>query len=270
MMQFDFIFGGFIPNDSFFHQVDPRVKLIYTVIGMIVIFLIQQWLSFFVIGLTLLMMFFGSKISFSTTLKAYKSIWILFVLAFIFPLFNTTGKILINFGFIIITEDALISSLMVTSRLILLIGFSLLMTSTTSPLRLADSTESILKIVGLKKAFAHEIAMVMSLAIRFIPIISMEANHIIKAQKARGAKFNDRNIIKRAKAIFPIIIPLLVSSFKRADELALAMDVRYYQGFQGRTKYIELKMKASDVFLLVLILVVLVLALLLDKVINFV
>jgi len=270
MMQFDFILGCYIPTNSFFHQVDPRIKLFYTIFGMVVIFIIQRWLSFSIIGLTILLMFFGSKIRFSTVLKAYKSIWILFVLAFIFPLFNPTGKILINFGILTITVEALKNSFIVVSRLLLLIGFSVLMTSTTSPLRIADSTENILKRMGFKERFAHEIAMIMSLAIRFIPIISMEANHIIKAQKARGAKFNDRNIIKRLKAIFPIIIPLLVGSFKRADELALAMDVRYYQGFQGRTKYYELEMKRSDFVLLILILGVFALTLFIDKVISFV
>lgn len=267
MMHFDFIFGGYIPNESFYHQADPRIKLLYTLYGMIVIFLIHQWFAFLILGLTIIIMFYSSNIRIFTVLKAFKSIWILFILAFVLPLFNPTGEVMVSFGMFTVTYEGLRSAFIIISRLGLLIGLSVLMTSTTSSMRIADSTENILIKLGFKKAYAHEIAMIMSLAIRFIPIISMEANQIIKAQKARGAKFDDRNIINRVKALFPVIIPLLVGSFKRADELALSMDVRYYNGFQGRTKYCELKMKASDVFLLTMSLGVFTFALYLDKVI---
>ncbi|MDN5359351.1 MAG: energy-coupling factor transport system permease protein [Thermotogaceae bacterium] len=270
MMRFDFIFGSYIPVESLFHRTDPRIKLIFTLYGMIVLFLVRHWLSFLVIGCVVCAMLYVSKIKYFTILKSLKSIWILFLLACIFPLFDATGKVFFNFGILTITDEALSNAFIIILRLGLLIGLSLLMTATTSPTRIADSTESLLKKMGVKQEYAHEISMIMSLAIRFIPIISMEANQIMKAQKARGAKFEDKNIINRMKAFFPVIIPLLVGSFKRADELALAMDVRYYHGFQGRTKYVKLQMKLSDYLLFVLILGSFTFALYLDKVIDFV
>jgi len=270
MMRFDFIFGSYIPAESFFHRTDPRTKLIFTLYGMIVLFLVKHWLSFLIIGMVVCAMLYVSKITFFTILKSFKSIWFFFVLAFIFSLFNTTGKVIFSFGILTITDEALNNTFIIILRLSLLISLSLMMTSTTSPTRIADSTESLLKKIGLKQELAHEISMIMSLAIRFIPIISMEANQIMKAQKARGAKFEDRNMINRLKAFFPVIIPLLVGSFKRADELALAMDVRYYHGFQGRTKYVKLQMKLSDYLLLVITLGSFTFALYLDKVIDFV
>ena len=268
MMHFDFILGGYMPADSFYHQADPRIKLLYTLYGMIVIFLLHQWFSFLLLGITVIFMFYSSKIRIMTVLKAFKSLWILFVLAFVFPLFNNTGEVIMSFGVFTITEEALNSAFIIISRLGLLIGLSLLMTATTSSMKIADSTENILKKLGFKKIYAHETAMIMSLAIRFIPIISMEANQIIKAQKARGAKFDDRNLINRVKALFPVIIPLLVGSFKRAEELALSMDVRYYNGYQGRTKYFELKLKPSDYFLLMVSLGIFTFILYLDKVMG--
>jgi len=222
-----------------------------------------------IIGMTYTVMLVGSKIKFATLIKYFKSIWFLFLMAFIFPLFNATGKVLVNLGFFTITDEAVTYALMIITRLALLIGFSVLMTATTSSTKIADSTESLLKKMGLKQEYAHEMAMIMSLAIRFIPIISMEANQIIKAQKARGAKFDDKNLVVRIKTLFPVIIPLLAGSFKRADELALAMDVRYYQGFQGRTKYVKLQMKRSDYLLLLMSLGSFTFALYLDKVMNF-
>lgn len=268
-MHFDFILGGYIPDETFFHRADPRVKIFYSLYAMIILFLIHEWISFLIMGITVLFMLLGSKIRLLTVLKAFKSIWILYLLAFIFPLFYPTGEIIVSFGILTITWEALESACVVITRLSLLISLSVILTATTSTTRIADATESILGKLGLKKEYAHEIAMIMSLAIRFIPVISLEANQIIKAQKARGAKFDDRNIINRLKALFPVIIPLLVGSFKRAEEIALAMDVRYYHGFHGRTKYIDLKIKPFDFLLLIMTFGIFTIALYLDKVISY-
>lgn len=265
-MRFDFVFGGYIPIDSFIHRADPRAKLIFILYGMIILFLVHHWISFFLIGIIVSLMIYSSKIKFVTVLSSFKSIWLLFVFAFIFPLFNATGKVIFAFGTLTITDDAIKNAFTIITRLCLLIGLSILITATTSSTRMADSTESILKKIGFKREFAHEIAMIMSLAIRFIPIISMEANQIIKAQTARGAKFEDNNLINRLKALLPVIIPLLVGSFKRADELALAMDVRYYNGYRGRTKYVTLKMSISDYVLMIFTIAGFSFALYLDKV----
>ena len=269
MIHFNYILGGFIPSNSFFHNADPRIKLLFTLYGMIVLFFIHSWLSFLFIVITVFIMLGFSRIGYFAPLKAIKSIWLLILLAFLFQFMNSKGKVIFNFGIITITEEALRNAFTVVIRLSLIIWLSLLLTATTSSMRIADSTESLLKKLGLKKDYAHEISMIMSLAIRFIPIISLEADQIINAQKARGAKFEDRNPLKKIKAFFPVIIPLMVSSFKRADELALAMDVRYYNGFSGRTKYIKLTIKKSDYLLLIITLGVFTIALFFDKVIYF-
>lgn len=250
-MRFDEILGGYVPNHSVFHKADPRIKLLYTLYGLIVLFFIHHWIPFLIMGIVIFMMFCFSKIGIIVMVKSLKAIWVLIVLAFFLQLLDDTGRVIISWSFITVTEEGITRSFIMVARLCYLIWLSLLLTATTSPMRIADSTESIFKTIGIKKSYAHDISMIMSLAIRFIPIISIEAGQIIKAQTARGAKFEDRRIIKRVQAFFPLIIPLLVSSFKRADELALAMDVRYYNGYQGRTRYIELKMKISDYFLLI-------------------
>ncbi len=269
MMRFDEVLGAYTPNHSFFHEADPRIKLLYTLYGMIIIFFIHHWIPFLFMGILIFLMFCISRIGVFTMIKSLKAIWILMLLAFILQLLDDTGHVVVSWGILTVTEEGLSRSFIMVTRLCYLIWLSLLLTATTSSTRIADSTESILKNIGIKKSYAHEISMIMSLAIRFVPIISIEAQQIIKAQKARGAKFEDRNIIKRVQAFFPLIIPLLVSSFKRADELALAMDVRYYNGFQGRTKYIELKMKISDYYLLIGVVGLFTMILYLEKAVSF-
>ena len=270
MMRLDYIFGGYIHSESFFHHADPRIKLLYTLYGMIVLFLIHSLVSFAFMGITIFMLFFYSKIGVIYAIKALKTIWLLVLLAFLFQLFNPSGKVIADFGVLLITSEALRRAFIIVIRLCLLIWLSLLLTATTSPMSIADSMESLLKKMGLKKSFAHEISMIMSLAIRFLPIISTEANQIVRAQSARGASFEDKNPFKRMKALFPVIIPLLVSSFKRADEIALAMDVRYYNGFRGRTKFMELKIKQTDLLLFTMATGTFTFTLIFDKVIIFV
>lgn len=245
-MNFEFIMGRYVPTDSILHRVDARIKLFYTIAGIIVLFMLNSWESIALYTVFVLGMIALSKMGMTLAVKTIKSIWILILLVFVFQMFDSTGRIIIDLGFIKLTEEGLLQSAKVSVRLILLIWFSTVFTATTSPLKIADSVESILKFFRVKAQYAHEISMIMSIAIRFIPVISLEANQIIKAQKSRGARFDNGNIINRIKAFFPIIIPLLVNTFKRADELALAMDVRCYNGHSGRTKYNEMTAGVSD------------------------
>lgn len=264
-MNFEFIMGRYVPADSLLHRVDARFKLLYTVAGIVILFLLNNWVSiglysFFVIGLIAV-----SRMGARLALKTIKSIWILLLLVFIFQMFDSSGKIILDLGFLQFTEDGLLQSAKVSVRLVLLIWYSTVFTATTSPLKIADSIESILKTFRVKPQYAHEMSMIMSIAIRFIPVISMEANQIIKAQKSRGARFDTGNIINRIKAFFPIIIPLLVNTFKRADELAMAMDVRCYNGHSGRTKYNKMTSGFLDWFVLLSIIAFFTVVIFIDK-----
>lgn len=244
-MNFDLILGRYIPAKSIFHRIDPRLKILFCVFAIVSIFMLQRWVSFFAFSVAILSLLFLSKINLSMILKSLKAIWILLLLAFILHLFDSTGQILFEWGFLTITQEGLIKSFLTITRLILLIWVSLFLTGTTSPLRIADTVESFLQTIRVKREYAHEIAMILSIAIRFIPVIYFEADKIMMAQKSRGMRF-DGHIIGKIKAFFPLIIPLLISAFKRADELALAMDVRYYTGYEGRTKYFQMELTKTD------------------------
>lgn len=267
-MNFDFILGRYIPTESIFHRMDPRLKILFCTFAIASIFLLYRWTSLFVFSIVILSLLCLSKINPLMILKSLKAIWILLLLAFVLHLFDSTGRILFEFGFLTITEEGIIRSFLTMTRLILLIWVSLFLTSTTSPLRIADTLESILKAIRLKREYAHEIAMIMSIAIRFIPVIYHEANKIMMAQKSRGMRF-DGHIIGKIKSFFPLIIPLLTSAFKRADELALAMDVRYYRGYEGRTKYFQMEFTKTDFVLFGIITGVFSLILINDRMILF-
>lgn len=266
-MNFEFIMGRYVPTESILHKVDARFKLFYTVLGIVVLFMLNSWISIGFFSAFVIAMIILSKMGLRLALKTIKSIWILLLLVFVFQMFDSTGRIILDWGFIKITEEGLLQSAKVSIRLILLIWYSTVFTATTSPLKIADSVESVLKLFRVKAQYAHEMSMIMSIAIRFIPVISLEANQIIKAQKSRGARFDNGNIINRIKAFFPIIIPLLVNTFKRADELALAMDVRCYNGYSGRTKYNELLAGFMDWVVLISIVCFFILIIFADKMI---
>lgn len=239
--------GQFFPGNSFLHRMDPRMKLILTFALIVIVFVSQGFIGFGLILLFILMVALSSGIALKYILRGLKPI--LFIVLFTFVLnvfFQTGGEVIFRLGFVKITDDGLRLAFFLAARLILLVICSQLLTLTTSPIALTDGLESLMR--PLKKIHfpAHEIAMMMSIALRFIPTLMDEANKIMKAQMARGADFESGNLVQRAKAMVPLLVPLFVGAFRRAEELALAMEARCYHGGEGRTRMRQLKYGSRD------------------------
>ena len=234
--------GQYFPGESFLHKMDPRMKLILTVELIVVVFVSQGFIGFALILLFILMCAMSSGIRLKFLLKGLKPI--MFIVLFTFVLnvfFQTGGNTIFQWKFMRVTDQGVRTAFFLAVRLILLVVCSQLLTLTTSPIALTDGMEALFK--PLKKIGfpAHEIAMMMSIALRFIPTLMDEANKIMKAQMARGADFESGNLLQRAKAMVPLLVPLFVGAFRRAEELALAMEARCYHGGEGRTRMRELK-----------------------------
>ena len=239
--------GQFFPGNSFLHKMDPRMKLILTFALIVIVFVSQGFIGFGLILLFILMIALSSGIALKYILRGLKPI--LFIVLFTFVLnvfFQTGGEVIFRLGFVKITDEGLRLAFFLAARLILLVICSQLLTLTTSPIALTDGLESLMR--PLKKIHfpAHEIAMMMSIALRFIPTLMDEANKIMKAQMARGADFESGNLMQRAKAMVPLLVPLFVSAFRRAGDLAMAMEARCYHGGENRTRLRVLKVQQSD------------------------
>ena len=193
-----------------------------------------------------IMLFYLSKISFYTILRGIKPVFFLLAFAFIFQIFFTPGEVLVRLGFLSITKEGLNSGILISFRLLLLVFLTNLLTFTTSPVEITDGIEDLLKFLRFAKVPSHEIAMTMSIALRFIPTLFEEADRIMKAQMARGAEFGVGGFTKRIKSYIPLVIPLFVGVFRKAEELAIAMETRCYRGDVGRTKMKKLKLKRLD------------------------
>jgi energy-coupling factor transport system permease protein len=248
----DITIGQYIYADSLIHNLDPRVKIIITIIIITSLFFIDTFIGFGILFLFIVLSIILSKLSFIRILKSLKPIFFLAILTFIFHIFLTKGgRILWQWGFLIIEEKGVSTGLFMVSRIILLIIFTTLLTLSTSPLQLTDGIEYLLnpfKKIGVP---ASELAMMMTIALRFIPTLLEEADKIMKAQMARGADFESGNIIKRAKNLIPLLIPLFISAFRRAEDLALAMESRCYRGGKARTRLHVLKIEKKDIFSLI-------------------
>lgn len=243
----DITIGQYYPTDSVIHKLDPRVKIVCTLLYLISLFLFKSVLGYVICTIFLIAVIRTSKVPFKFITKGLKPIILLLLITTIFNLFfTTTGKILVSVGFIKITEDGLRASVYMVLRLIYLIIGSSLMTLTTTPNELTDGIESLLRPLNKVKVPVHEIAMMMSIALRFIPILLEETDKIMKAQIARGADLESGNIIQKAKSMIPILVPLFVSAFRRANDLAMAMEARCYRGGDGRTKMKPLIYKKRD------------------------
>lgn len=242
----DITLGQYYPVDSVIHRLDPRVKLLATLIYLISLFVMNSFTGYLIAALALAVLVKFSRVPFRFMTRGLKSIIIVLLISVSFNLFLTPGTELVRFGFLRITREGLRIALMMGVRLILLVLGSSLMTLTTTPNQLTDGLEKglgILKRVGVP---VHEIAMMMSIALRFIPILVEETDKIMKAQQARGADFESGNIIQRAKAMVPILVPLFISAFRRANDLAMAMEARCYRGGEGRTKMKPLHYERRD------------------------
>ena len=242
----DVTLGQYYPVDSPVHRLDPRVKLLALVIYIASLFIGDTFVMFIPATAFLVMVGVLSKVPFGIILKSIKPILPLIIISAAFNIFMTPGNILCGWWIFNITDKGIYVAVFMACRLAYLIAGSAYLTLTTSPNSITDGLESGLGFLKVIKVPVHEIAMMMSIALRFIPILSDEMQKIRKAQMARGADFESGNLIKRAKALIPLLVPLFVSVFMRANELSLAMDARCYRGSEGRTKMKPLKHKPSD------------------------
>ena len=243
----DITIGQYFPGDSIIHRLDPRFKIVMTVIYILMLFTGSSLISLVVGAVFTVMAVLLSKIPFKMFVKSVKPLFLFLVITALFNLFLVgTGETVFKWRFINITNDGINISVFMVIRIVLLIMGSSLLTYTTSPITLTDAIERLLSPLKKLKFPVHELAMMVSIALRFIPILLEETNKIMKAQQARGADFESGGPVKRAKAMVPILIPLFVSSFRRAGELAEAMEARCYHGGNGRTKMKPLKYHLRD------------------------
>lgn len=242
----DITLGQYYPADSVVHAMDPRTKLFATLLFIISVFSFDGWIGFGVITLFLIGCIAISKVPVSFMLRGLRSILILLLIAGAFNLFLTPGQPLVHLWKITITQEGLKNAALMTVRMIYLIVGTSIMTLTTTPNQLTDGLEKALKPLNKIRVPVHEIAMMMSIALRFIPILIEETDKIMKAQMARGADFESGGLIKKAKNMVPLLVPLFVSAFRRANDLALAMEARCYVGGDGRTKMKPLKYQPVD------------------------
>ena len=247
----DITLGQYFPGNSLLHRFDPRSKIIFTVLFIAAIFLCKGLVSYGITLLILLMMIGISKVQPRVFLKGMKPVVFIVVCTAILNLFYTSGTVLWSWGILKITEEGIWKAGFMVLRILMLIACTLLLTYTTSPILLTDGLEKLLRPLKKLNFPVHELSMMMSIALRFIPTLIEETDKIMSAQKARGADFDSGNLIQKAKALIPILIPLFISSFRRAEELAIAMECRCYHGDEGRTSLRQLHYAGRDYGLIV-------------------
>lgn len=242
----DITLGQYYPSESAIHKMDASVKIMLTLLYMILVFLVKGFMGYAVITLFLAVVLSVSKIPFRFMFKGLKPVLIFLVFTFILNIFLTDGRKAFTFIVWDVSYEGIYSSLFMVSRIILLVAGSTFLTYTTTPIMLTDGIEKLLKPFARIGVPAYELAMMMSIALRFIPTLIEETDKIMKAQKARGADFESGGLIRRAKALIPILVPLFISAFRRADDLAVAMESRCYNGGEKRTRLNETKPSFTD------------------------
>ncbi len=242
----DITLGQFFPGNSIVHKLDPRTKLIMTMIYIIALFTADGLPAYGLVFLFLCVSVYLSKIKVSALFKGLKPLMIIIVLTAVINLFYTKGEPLVKLWILTITKEGVLNAFYMVSRIVMLIAGTFLLVYTTSPIALTDGLEKVLNPLKKIKVPVHELAMMMCIALRFIPTLIEETDKIMSAQKARGADFESGNLLQRAKALIPILVPLFISSFSRADDLATAMECRCYQGGTGRTRMKQLAYAARD------------------------
>ncbi|MBQ6196980.1 MAG: energy-coupling factor transporter transmembrane protein EcfT [Lachnospiraceae bacterium] len=248
----DLTLGQYYPVDSLIHRLDARTKLLMTLIHIIALFTARDFLAYALAAAVLVIWVALSKVPVGYMLRGLKPILFLLFISVFFNIFWTKGEILFALGPIAVTREGLLQAARMALRLILLIFGTSLLTYTTSPTQLTAGLEQGLHFLNYIRIPVHEIAMMMTIALRFLPILTEETNKIIMAQKARGADFETGNMIRRAKAMVPILVPLFVSAFRRANDLAMAMEARCYHGGEGRTRMKPLKFGKADYIAIIL------------------
>lgn len=242
----DITIGQYYPVDSPVHRLDPRVKIFFTFAFMISLFVIESFLPYGFIAFFLMVIVGLSKIPPRYILKGLKPLWVLMLLTFSINALLTPGTVIWSFSIFKVTEEGLRQGIFMLLRLVFLIIGTSLLTLATAPIELTDGIEKLLNPLRRFKVPAHELAMMMTIALRFIPTLIDETDKIMKAQMARGADFESKNLIKRAKSLIPLLVPLFISAFRRADELAMAMESRCYHGGEGRTRMKEILFARKD------------------------
>lgn len=243
----DITLGQYFPGNTVVHRLDPRTKLLLVVVYIVALFLCKWFFSYALALAFLACAIICSKIRLKALFKGLKPLLIIMIFTAFINIFYTNGHVLFEFWIFKVTREGLVNAFFLVLRIMLLVMGTFLLTYTTSPISLTDGLESLLS--PLKKIHfpVHELAMMMSIALRFIPTLIEETDKIISAQKARGADFETGNLFHRARALIPILVPLFVSAFRRADELATAMECRCYHGGKGRTKMKQLQFQRRDV-----------------------
>lgn len=232
----DITLGQYYQTDSVVHRLDPRVKLVTTLLFIVSLFVVNNILGYVIAGVFLICVIKLSKVPFQFIIRGMKAILFLLLIAVVFNLFLTPGEAVFTFWKLTITKEGIIMAVKMAIRLTFLIIGSSLMTLTTTPNNLTDGLEKLLSPLKRLHVPVHEISMMMSIALRFIPILLEETDKIMKAQIARGADFESGNLIKKAKSLVPLLVPLFISAFRRANDLAMAMEARCYRGGENRTK----------------------------------
>ncbi len=252
----DITLGQYFPGNSFLHHLDPRAKILATMIFIIAIFFADSLAAYGIVTAFVVLNFIISRLPAKLILKSLKPLWIIIIFTMGIHVFSTPGEIWWQYGILHITKEGVCQGSLMTARLVFLIVFSSLLTYTTSPIVLTDGIEHLLnpfKRIGVP---AHELAMMMTIALRFIPTLLEETNRIMKAQTARGANFTSGSLIQRGKNMIPLLVPLFVSAFRRADDLATAMEARCYRGGEGRTRMNELSYTYRDGIAMAAVLIV--------------
>lgn len=262
----DITIGQYFPGNSVIHKMDPRMKIVLTMFLIVLIFLCKNVVSLFLVVLCTFMLVLVSKIRLKTVLKSIKPLTVIIIITSLLNLFYGTGEPLVEFWRLKITLNGIETAVFMAVRIITLVVISSLLTYTTSPTELTDSIERLLKPLKYLKVDVHSIAMTMTIALRFIPTLIEEIQKIMAAQKSRGADMESGGLIHRAKALIPVLIPLFVSAFRRANELAYAMECRCYRGGDGRTKMKVMKMTARDYIAFVIVAVFFAVIIILNRV----
>lgn len=247
----DITLGQYFPGNSFVHRLDPRTKIIFVLTYIIALFAAKTYLAYILLLIVLVAAIAVSGIPVSSMLRGLKPLAVIIVFTAIVNIFyNREGRELFSFWVFTVTDSGLIRAAQMILRIMMLMLSSFLVTYTTTPMQLTDGLELLLNPLKKLKVPVHDFSMMMSIALRFIPTLAEEADKIMNAQKARGADFETGTLIDRAKALLPLLIPLFVSSFRRATDLATAMEARCYNGGEGRTQMKRLQLKSSDIIVL--------------------
>lgn len=242
----DITLGQYIPSNSVIHRLDPRTKIIGLLLYISSIFIVESYLAYAILAIFGAVVVKLSEVPAKMILKSLKPLWFIVLFTSLIHLFVTPGTEIVSFGSFTMTWEGLDQGLLMGIRLVLLMSFATMLTYTTSPIALTDAIERLLKPLTRFGVPAHELAMMMTIALRFIPTLIDETDRIMKAQRSRGADFGSGSILKRIRSLIPLLVPLFISAFRRADELAVAMEARCYRGGTHRTRMRQLAYTALD------------------------